>query len=307
MNDKAITPYNQLKELAKNEATIDRYATLFTAKDPSMSRQLAMGFLAGLVSSVYENPQLREADPTSIILGGLKAAKLGLALEPNLGQAWLVPYKVKGVLKAQFQIGYKGYIQLALRTDKYKTINVEPVFEGEEIIKDRITGELALLGTATGDEIIGWIGYLKMNNGYTAFIYKTRAEIMEHAARYSRSYGSSSSPWTTDFDKMARKTVLKELLSQHGELQTQLGFVLDETSNGESEITEEITGDHIGDHTASRDITPEHHLTSRDITEDHDYDAELEKPDFDREAAELEEAEQIYLNEQFNLHEDPPF
>ena len=174
-------------------------------------------FVTALLSLVKATPQLQQCDPKTILSAAMTAATMKLPINPNLGFAYIVPYKTE----ASFQIGYKGIIQLAMRTGQYKTINASVVREGEIEGIDFITGEI-IRGKRVSDNIIGYIAYFKLVNGFEKTLYMTREEVEAHAIQYSQAYnadkryGKSRSVWTSNFDAMALKTVLKRLISKYG-------------------------------------------------------------------------------------------
>ena len=173
-------------------------------------------FMASIMDIVSGDKNLQECNPADIVREALKAAVLKLPLNKQLGFAYIVPFKEKGIAKPQFIIGYKGLIQLAIRTGQYRHINAGEVYEGEIVERDRITGDAQISGEPKSDKVIGYFAYIELTNGFKKLIYKTKEEIMEHAKKYSKSYNSQYSPWKTDFDKMAKKTLLRELLSTYG-------------------------------------------------------------------------------------------
>lgn len=140
-----------------------------------------------------------------------------MPINPSLGFSYIVPFKNQ----AQFQIGYKGIVQLALRTGQYKTINAGAVCEGQIQEIDFVTGEI-IRGEKISDEIVGYVAYFELLNGFHKSLYMTVDEIDEHAKKYSQSYnydlksGRKSSVWSSNFHAMACKTVLKLLLSKFG-------------------------------------------------------------------------------------------
>lgn len=214
-------PGKTLKSLLQDQSVKNRFNELLGKKSP--------GFISSLLNVVNSNPQLQAADPHSILSAAAIAAALDLPIDPNLGFAYIVPYNVRQgdtfVLKAQFQLGYKGYIQLAMRTGAYKTINACEVYEGEIKNLNRFTGEIEF-GEKQSDKIIGYLAYFRLLNGFEKYLYMSVEEIERHAKRYSKSYDSKNSRWKEDFHSMALKTVIKRLLSKYGilsiEMQTSL-------------------------------------------------------------------------------------
>ena len=181
----------------------------------------ANGFVASLLSLVSATPQLKEADPKTVLSAAMTAATPKLPINPNLGLAYIVPYKNKGVMQAQFQIGWKGFVQLAERSGQYRTINTSAVCEGQIEDIDFITGEI-IRGKKTSNTVIGYAAYMELSNGFKKILYMTKDEVEAHAMKFSKSYqydkrnGRNSSVWSSNFDAMAQKTVLKLLISKYG-------------------------------------------------------------------------------------------
>ena len=211
-------------------------ATIKNARTQDYLRQVlgknATGFVTSLTSIVSNNVSLQGCEPLSLMYAGIKAAALNLPLDPNLGFAYAIPYNNKkaGKTEAQFQLGYKGYIQLAIRSGQFKAINVTDVREGEYQGEDLLTGELRLLAVPDREQrnIAGYAAYMRLVNGFEKAIYWSVAKVDGHARRYSQTYSSDkdyikrSSKWTTDFDAMAKKTVLKMLISKYAPLSVEM-------------------------------------------------------------------------------------
>ncbi|WP_117168850.1 recombinase RecT [Paraliobacillus sediminis] len=162
------------------------------------------------ILSLYNNEKiLQKSEPMSVISSAMIAATLDLPIDKNLGYAWIVPYGNK----AQFQLGYKGYIQLALRTAQYKNINVIEVYEGELKVWNRLTEELELdFEAKKSDKVIGYTGYFQLINGFRKTVYWSQAEIEKHKKKFSKSdFG-----WKNDWDAMAKKTVIRNMLNKWG-------------------------------------------------------------------------------------------
>ena len=192
-------------------------------------------FVSNLTALVANNANLQECEPFTLMFAALKATALNLPIEPSLGMAHVIPYKNKkrGVTEAQFQIGYKGFQQLALRTGQYKHINTTEVRQGEIGKRNRLTGEIDWNWIDDESErletpIIGYVNYFCLLNGFESTFYMSKEEMNAHALRYSQTYKSTisyikeQSKWTTDFDAMALKTVIKLNLSKNGVLSTEL-------------------------------------------------------------------------------------
>ena len=179
--------------------------------------QSAPSFISSILAICNSNKKLQECSPYSILSAAGIAAALKLPINPSLGFAFLVPYKGH----ATFQIGAKGFIQLAMRSGQYRTLNSGAVREGQIAEIDFETGEI-IRGEKTSDEIVGYVAYMELINGFKKSLYMTVDELLEHAEKYSQSYandrrfGKKSSVWSTNFDAMAKKTVLKRLLNNFG-------------------------------------------------------------------------------------------
>lgn len=184
-------------------------------------------FVNNLTALVANNAMLQKCEPTTIMYAALKATALDLPLDPNLGFAYVIPYNntKAGTQEAQFQMGYKGITQLAIRSGQFKIINVTDVREGELIGQDRRTGEMMFKWITDEKErlkakIIGYLGYFKLLNGYEKEKYMSIEELQAHGLRYSKTFSSKtdyirkSSKWTTDFDVMCKKTILKLMLNK---------------------------------------------------------------------------------------------
>lgn len=166
----------------------------------------AGSFLSSMLDLYSGDGYLQNCDPQLVAMECLKAAALNLPLNRGLGFAYVVPYKNIPT----FIIGWKGMVQLAMRTGKYETINADCVYEGEQVKTNRLTGKFELLGERESDEVIGYFGYFKLVNGYEKMLYMTKEEVEAYGRKYSKAY--SNGPWRTEFDKMAMKTVLRQLL-----------------------------------------------------------------------------------------------
>lgn len=192
-------------------------------------------FITAVISLTNQDPALKECDNTSLVAAALQAQSLNLALHKSLGQAFVVPYKdnKRGRTMATFQLGYKGYIQLAIRSGYYRKINVLAVKEGELKHYDPLTEDIAveLIDDAAARENATTLGYYCMFeylNGFRKTMYWSKGKMESHALRYSQAYksdknkGWSNSFWTKDFDAMALKTMLRQILSKWGVMSVEL-------------------------------------------------------------------------------------
>lgn len=229
---KAQTPLQAFNGFMMNPNTQDYLKSVLKEKSAS--------FMNNMVALVANNRALQPCKPASIMYVGLKATALGLPLDQNLGFAYAIPYKDNkaGETVAQFQMGYKGFIQLALRTGQFSTINATDIREGEISSINRLTGEITFTDVPdrAGRKIVGYAAFFRLTNGFRKTLYMSVEEITEHAKRYSQTFKSEytrkSSKWTTDFDAMATKTVIKLLLSKYAPLSVEM-----------QELREAITAD----------------------------------------------------------------
>jgi len=210
----------------------------------------ASQFISSVLSVVNNNKLLEKATWQSVYQSAITAATLDLPINQNLGFAYIVPYTAKkkigdkwiDICEAQFQLGYKGFIQLAQRSGKFKTINVSDVRQGEINEFDRLTGTIQFDWVQDDQErlskpVIGYVAYFELLNGFSKLLYMTKAELETHGMNYSKSYNSTKKNyktnkeewiglWRTNFDSMASKTALKLLLSKYAPLSTQMELAL---------------------------------------------------------------------------------
>lgn len=220
-----VSPVNQMKNLLANQGMQNLFAdALKENKDR---------FLASIIDLYNGDTYLQGCNPKEVAMEALKAATLNLPINKNLGYAYIVPFKNKGKLTPQFQIGYKGYIQMAQRSGQYKALNAGIMYEGMDIKRDFLRGTFEIVGEPKSDKVIGYFAYFQLLNGYEKAIYMTKDEVTEHAERYSQSYGSDYSPWKKQFDEMAQKTVIKRLLSKYGVLTTEFQDAVKEEEDRE--------------------------------------------------------------------------
>ena len=186
-------------------------------------------FVSNMVALVSSNKALSECDPSTIMFSCLKATALGLAIDPSLGLAWVLPYRdnKNNTTVATFQLGAKAYTQLALRTAQYKKINVRDVRDGEIVGEDFVSGEMQFKKLVKDREkapIVGYVAMFELINGFSKQLYMSIEEIDAHAKRFSQTYRKGYGLWA-DKDmrpKMAEKTVLKLLLSKWGVLSVEM-------------------------------------------------------------------------------------
>lgn len=232
-----------------------------TLKDPKRQHR----YVAAITSAVATNPALQECDAATILAGSLLGESLNFAHSPQLGQYYLVPFddKRRGCKVAQFIMGYRGFLQLAIRSGKYKRINVLPIKQGELKHYSRLTGEIEV--EEIQDDIVreatptmGYYAMFELTDGFQKEIYWSYEKMLAHADRYSAAFSAVkykelldgkvperdlwkySSFWYKDFDAMACKTMLRQLISKWGVMSIELqqafdadGYVVSQDKNGE--------------------------------------------------------------------------
>ena len=196
-----------------------------TLNDPARASR----FIANISSAVAVNPALQECDAGTILSGALLGESLNLSPSPQLGQFYLVPFKDNNNNRtvAQFQLGYKGYIQLAIRSGYYKKLNVVAIKEGELVKYDPLTEDIKV-NLIEDDEVrektptVGYYAMFEYENGFIKSIYWSKKKMLEHAKKYSQGYRrdlekkTAYTFWSKDFDGMAYKTMLRQLISKWG-------------------------------------------------------------------------------------------
>lgn len=264
-------------------------------------------FAVSILSVLQGSQSLKSASNKSIYAAAMKAAVLNLPIEPSLGRAYLVPYKGQ----AQFQLGYKGLIELAQRSGQYKNINAGIVYKSQLISYNPLFEELILDFSKPQDEIVGYFAAFKLFNGFEKVSFWTVEKVTAHGKKFSKSFASG--PWKTDFDAMAQKTILKDILSKYGPLSVEMQKAIDEdnqdsTISTPKDITPQETNsldDLIGHQNENKDAPsnlkdvtedlhsdPEKTLAdeNKTVLEDTSYPAD-EIPDFDQETGEIKASE----------------
>ncbi len=208
--EKALAPYDEIKELGRNPRTIETFTEL-------LGEDEARPYIASVLMTVQSDDRLKQCTPKSIWVAAAKAAGFRLSVDPALGWAYLVGRKKKGILEACFEPGYKGYVQLAMRTKQYKIINVAEIYEGQEVIEDQLTGLIRLNGKKQSDEVVGLCAYFRLLSGYEKYLYMTVEQIHAHAKKYNPGgYKNPKGAWKTSTRAMEKKTPLRLLLSKYG-------------------------------------------------------------------------------------------
>lgn len=222
-------------------------------------------FTTSLMELFTSDEKLLQCQPVDLMAEALKAASLHLPLNKQLGQCYILPFKNKGKMTPTLVIGTKGYLQLAMRTGKYETINADVVYEGELNGYDKVTGKLDLSGTRTSSKPIGYFAYMKKKDGFSKLLYMSLDEVCAYAKRYSPTVKYSDKVtaeslknmavnqaeqgsgdgvgWYSNFESMAIKTCLRQLLSKWGELSIESNDILsmDEAPSATAQRDAEFT------------------------------------------------------------------
>ena len=235
-------------ELKKNTITAAKEAkTLkgmlespaYKKKFEEMLGRKAAGFMSSIIAVTNNNKYLAKANPATVIGAAAQAAMLDLPINQSLGFAYIVPYGNE----AQFQLGYKGYIQLAQRSGQYVDIGAKTVYEGELEYENRLLDKFKF-GERTGDKVIGYLAYFRLTNGFEKMLFMELDDMIAHAKKYSKNYKGGTDKWgLTDFNTMAEKTVLKRLLSKYGPLSIESIQMSQALSNDCSVISMNKDGD----------------------------------------------------------------
>lgn len=206
----ASTPATMMKNIVQNEATMK------ILRDSL--HENAGAFAASVIELYSGDKQLQQCDPRAVWAQCLKAVSLKLPIVKDLGLAYVIPYKGEPT----FQIGYKGLVQLAMRTGAYKYINAGEVYEGEFVSQDKLSGRVDLSGTRISDTVVGYFAYMETLNGFTKTLYWDKDKSIAHAKKFSKSYNSGNSIWREHTDEMFTKQVLRNLLSKWGVLSVEM-------------------------------------------------------------------------------------
>lgn len=202
-----------LKALLASPAVKRRFEEVLDKRAPQ--------YMTSIVNLYNSEAQLQKCDPMTVISSAMVAASLDLPVDRNLGYAWIVPYydRKSKTYRAQFQLGYKGYIQLALRSGQYRYINAIPVRKGELKKWNPLTEEIEIdFEARESDEVIGYAAFFELLNGFRKTVYWRKEDVEAHRQKYSK----SSFGWENDWDMMALKTVIKSLLSKWGILSVEM-------------------------------------------------------------------------------------
>jgi recombination protein RecT len=267
---------NNQQQIVKRE---NKLATLFGRDDVKAKflevfndKNKSAAFVTSVLSSVTANDNLKKAaeeSPMSIFNSALIAATLDLPINPSLGYAYIVPFGQKqqdGTYKqvAQFQIGWKGFVQLAQRTGQYKAINVTAIYEGQLIGENPLTGEYEFdwKGKAS-QKVVGYAAYFKLQTGFEKILFMSVEEAEFHGKKYSKTYDNAGGLWKKDFDGMAKKTVLKQLLTKWGpmSIQMQKAATFDQSVVAESEDNGDLIPSYDDNPNTGAELVPDGMVT----------------------------------------------
>lgn len=213
MSDELATTQKNVSVTVKSLLSKDVYKQRFN----ELLGTKAAGFISSIINVTQSDSKLMLANPSTIIASAVVAATLDLPVDKNLGFSWIIAYGKS----AQFQMGYKGYIQLALRTGQYHRLNVVEVYENQFKSWNALTEELDADFTIDGSgNVVGYACYFILVTGFEKTTYWSVAKAKQHGKRFSKSFNSG--PWATDFDEMAKKSILKNTLSKWGILSIEM-------------------------------------------------------------------------------------
>lgn len=268
------TATSQAGQVAKKQRGVDLLKNMLNAESVQAQFKNALGknsgtFVASVIDLYNGDKSLQQCEPKAVVMEALKAAVLHLPINKALGYAFIIPFnnnrKVKytdeqgvererweKVMEPTFQIGYKGLIQLAMRTGQYRTLNADAVYEGELRKVNKLTGEIAFDGERTSDKVVGYFCYFELLNGFAKTLYMTVEQMAMHAKRFSKGLkkettveslinlaalpvsDSNAVGWMGNFHGMAIKTVIRNLLSKYGYLSVEMQNAIADDCEGET-------------------------------------------------------------------------
>lgn len=223
-NQLSVQDNNSLEGLLSSENVKERLQEILGKR--------AATFSTSVLQITKQSDMLKKAVPSSIVGAAMTSATLNLPLNNNLGYAYIIPFNERQkdgtyLTKAQFQIGYKGYIQLAMRSGQFKTIHTTDVKKGEIVGRDRLSGEIEFSwiedeNERENTETIGYVAYFRLLNGYESTLYMTMEKLQGHGKKFSQTFKKNFGLWKDDFESMAKKTVLKLLLSKYAPMSIEM-------------------------------------------------------------------------------------
>lgn len=261
---------DKLKSMVKADSVMEQFRNALGKHSDT--------FVASIIDLYNSDSQLQQCNPTQVVQEALKAATLRLPINKQLGFAYIIAYnnsKPDGnggwakVMEPTFQIGYKGYIQLAMRSGQYKYLNTDVVYEGELRQVSKLTGEIDFTGQRTSDKIVGYFCYEELTNGFRKTLYMSVQEMAAHAKRYSKGLArnitvekltemaaqpfdpnSKQVGWLGNFHAMALKTVVRQMLSKYGYLSIEMNDIMAKDIAGDTTLeqtpdTQDATFDEV--------------------------------------------------------------
>jgi len=267
---------NSLQSQPKGQLTIKEYisapAVIKKMNEMLVDKDQIRNFTTSIIALAGQDELLAQAEPRSLFNAALTATSMNLPVSKSLGFAHIIGYKNNkkgGVVEAQFQMGARGFKELAQRTGRYKIIHETEIKEGEVKSRNRLTGEVVF--EFIDDDVqrskaktIGYVSFFRLDNGFESTWYWTEEEVRAHARQYSQAFKSGYGPWKDNFDAMAKKTVMKLNISKNGPLDINLQRALDvdqavirddkiDYIDGEESLSGELA-----DETAEADILAAH-------------------------------------------------
>ena len=241
-NEVATTKKQGIASFLAQEAVKANVESVVGVKD-------SQRFISSVVSAVQTNPSLSECTNASILSAALLGHSLNLPQSPQIGMFYLVPFKdtKKGVTEATFQLSYRGMLQLAMRSGQYKAINVTDIRENEVASYNPIEDVYEFTPETNMEKrmklkVIGYYAYFEMVNGFKKGIYWTKEQVDNHAKKYSATYRKGYGLWSTDFDAMAKKTLLRQLISKWGIMSVEMeeAYVSDQAVIRENKVPDYV-------------------------------------------------------------------
>lgn len=222
------SPAVRMQEIVNHPATMKILETSL--------KENAGSFSASIIDLYNSDKTLQQCDPGKVFAECLKAVSLKLPINKQLGFAYIIPYRdgKTGEQIPTFIVGYKGLLQLCMRTGAYKYINAGPVYDGEVKIVDKLTGCVDLNGERVSDKIVGYFAYIETVNGFSKAMYWDNAKLTAHIKKYSKAYNAGTSIWRDNFDEMATKTILRNLLSHWGVMSVEMATAVTVDDNADA-------------------------------------------------------------------------
>lgn len=197
----------KLKTIMRSDEIRGRFAEV-------IGNESAAGYISSVLIAVSESAYLQKCTPPSIISAALRAATMRLSVEPSTGQAYLVPFKDKATLV----IGWRGLYHMAIRTGKYRYLDLHAVYDTDKITQHPMTGIHNLVRGDTGGKVVGYLLYFRLISGFEKTFYMTLDECIEHGKKYSKNFYRDDSLWKTNPEAMCKKTVMRLGLTRWGYL-----------------------------------------------------------------------------------------